>query len=104
MVPMTTRNLNRTWRDVVFSQFETDVETNAPFPITYLIYATPWNRDIIITISTKITPETFRREILDFFIKRDPDPTFRCEHITIRPRVSAELNKGDGHDQQNDSF
>ncbi|KAK4235361.1 hypothetical protein C8A03DRAFT_36793 [Achaetomium macrosporum] len=51
---MTTRNLNQTWRDVVFNQYAADHAAGVPFPVRYLIYASQWNRDIFIEIPAKI--------------------------------------------------
>jgi hypothetical protein len=39
---MAFRNLNKTWRDVVFEQYEEDHAAGVPFPVTYLINATQW--------------------------------------------------------------
>jgi hypothetical protein len=87
---MTTRNLNRTWRDVVFKQYEADLEANEPFPIRYLINAIQWRRDIIINIPQKITLQRFRRSIFTFFtaLHTADDPTYEDDCISVRPRKS----------------
>jgi hypothetical protein len=51
---MTSRNLNQTWRDVVFNQYAADHADDVPFPVRYLIHASPWNMDIFIEIPAKI--------------------------------------------------
>lgn len=85
---MTTRNLNRTWRDIVFAQYATDYEADVPFPIRYLIYTPQWKQDIFINVPNKIEVKTFRRSILTFFraFHTSSDPTYQDEHISIRPR------------------
>jgi hypothetical protein len=87
---MTTRNLNRTWRDVVFKQYEADLEANEPFPIRYLINAIQWRRDIIINIPQKITLQSFRHSIFTFFtaLHTADDPTYEDDCISVRPRKS----------------
>lgn len=65
---MTTRNLTQTWCDVVSTQYATDHTADVVFPIRYLINATPWNKDIIITITQKIEPGPFRLAIRDFYV------------------------------------
>ena len=63
MFTMTTRNLNQTWRDVVFNPYAADHAADVQFPVRYLINASQWKRDIFIEIPTKIdvvcTLETF---------------------------------------------
>jgi hypothetical protein len=87
---MTVSNLNRTWRDVVFKQYEDDLEENAPFPIRYLINAPSWHRDIIINIPHKITLETFRKSIFTFFhtVRSSDDPIYKDDNLSIRPQKS----------------
>ncbi|KAF5701391.1 hypothetical protein FMUND_13889 [Fusarium mundagurra] len=85
---MTTRNLNKTWRDVVFEQYQADLEADSPFPIRYLIFVYQWKKDIFISIPNKIEIMTFRRAIFDFACSRnrEEDPTFSNEYISVRPR------------------
>ncbi|KAK8875039.1 hypothetical protein PGQ11_005553 [Apiospora arundinis] len=86
---MTTRNLNETWRDVVFRHYATDYDTQAPFPIRYLIQAPEWKTDIWIEVPSRVNIQTFRRSVLDFVVaRRNTDPVFNNEHISVRPRVS----------------
>ncbi|KAK4157642.1 hypothetical protein C8A00DRAFT_11545 [Chaetomidium leptoderma] len=68
---MTTRNLNRTWRDTVFAQYAADhaaVDDHIPFPLRYLIHAPEWKRDIFIEIPDKIDVAVFRRAVLEFCV------------------------------------
>ncbi|KAF5592291.1 hypothetical protein FPANT_5450 [Fusarium pseudoanthophilum] len=85
---MTTRNLNKTWRDVLFEQYQADLEAASPFPIRYLIFVYQWKKDIFISIPNKIEIETFRRAIFDFARSRnkEEDPTFSNEYISVWPR------------------
>ena len=87
---MTSRNLNQTWRDVVFSQYLADHAADVPFPVRYLINAKEWKRDIFIEIPTKIDVPVFRRAVLDFVIARHSadDPVYEDNHIKVRARVS----------------
>lgn len=87
---MTTRNLNKTWRDVVFDQYAADFDADVPFPIRYLINTPEWKKDIFIEIPTKIPVATFHRSVLTFAgAKRlDCDPAYRDENISVRKRVS----------------
>lgn len=96
---MTTRNLNQTWRDVVFSQYASDYENNVAFPIRYTIHTPQWNRDIRIEIPSRVDVRTFRRSIADFFVsKHRADPVYQDEYISVRPRISP----FDRQDQDND--
>ncbi|KAF4496620.1 hypothetical protein FAGAP_7247 [Fusarium agapanthi] len=85
---MTTRNLNKTWRDVLFEQYQADLEADSPFPIRYLIFVYQWKKDIFLSIPNKIDIVTFRRAVFDFArsINREEDPTFSNEHISVWPR------------------
>lgn len=91
---MTTRNLNTTWRDIVFKQYDADFEADVPFPVRYLInipvvYGLP-GRDIWIEIRTKIDPKTLKNAILAFVLatREVGDPTYQDDHISVRPRLS----------------
>lgn len=95
---MTTRNLNRTWRDVVFKQYEQDHEADVPFPVRYLINITTrfgWKGDIFIEIPTKIDPRVLRRALLDWYcaVGTAADLTHRGEHISVRPRKTLCLQQ-----------
>ncbi|KAL0929694.1 uncharacterized protein CTRU02_215337 [Colletotrichum truncatum] len=86
---MTTRNLNQTWREVVFQQYASDHAADVPFPVRYLINADQWHTDIWIRIPEKIDVSTFRRSILNFVVaRRNQDPVFSDKYISVRPRVS----------------
>jgi hypothetical protein len=78
---MTTRYLNKTWRDVVFDRYAADFDADVPFPVRYLIHTPEWKKDIFIEVPTKIPVATFRRSILTFVrAKRlDSDPAYRGE-------------------------
>ena len=99
---MTTRNLNKTWRDVVFQQYEADHAADVPFPIRYLIWADQWKRDIFIEISNKIEVPVFRQALLRAFSSRRllPDPAYEDDLIRIRARVPT--SNDDAH-PENDS-
>ncbi|KAK7735225.1 hypothetical protein SLS53_007615 [Cytospora paraplurivora] len=90
---MTTRNLNTTWRDIVFKQYAADFEADVPFPVRYLInvpvvYGLP-GRDIWIEIQTKIDLKTFKKAIFAFYLatRHVGDPTYQDDHISVRPRL-----------------
>ncbi|KAM0247818.1 hypothetical protein ACHAP5_003828 [Fusarium lateritium] len=87
---MTFRNLNKTWRDVIFEQYEEDHAADVQFPITYLIYATRWKKDIFIEIPTKIDVPIFRQALLHASRERGPsdDPAYEDDLIKVRARVS----------------
>ncbi|KAL1872686.1 hypothetical protein Daus18300_004232 [Diaporthe australafricana] len=88
---MTTRNLNKTWRDVVFQQYASDHAADVPFPIRYLINAKQWHRDIWIEIPQKVDVRDFRRSVLSFFVAmRHEDPVFDDQNISVRPRMRPE--------------
>lgn len=84
---MTFRNLNQTWRGIIYTQYDTDHAADAPFPIRYLIKASPWNKDIIITIPQKVEPVRFRLAIRDFYrAMRRGEPVWAAEVISVKPR------------------
>jgi hypothetical protein len=87
---MTSRNLNQTWRDVVFKQYEEDHAANVPFPVRYLINAPQWKTDIFIEIPTKIDVPHFRQAVLHFASTRRlaDDPAYEDDLIKVRARVS----------------
>lgn len=84
---MTSRNLNTTWRAVIFKQYAEDFEADVPFPVRYLISAPPW-KDIFIAAPHKIDLGTYKRAILAFYLARrfSNDPTHEDENISVRPR------------------
>ncbi|KAF4966050.1 hypothetical protein FSARC_6250 [Fusarium sarcochroum] len=63
---MTTRNLNKTWRDVVFEQYPADLESDSPFPISYLIFVPKWKKDNLLNIPDKIEIKVFKSAVLEF--------------------------------------
>jgi hypothetical protein len=84
---MTSRNLNQTWRDVIFKQYAADHEADVPFPVTYLINVPEWKQDIRIKIPQKIDLKTFKHSVLDFLrATGGEDPVYDGEHISVRPR------------------
>lgn len=99
---MTTRNLNKTWRDVIFAQYAADLESNEPFPIRYLINAPEWSRDIYIRVPEKVSLEAYRHSVLTFCRAkfRDNDPTYEDENLSIKPRVSRYQTKAGNTDDQ----
>lgn len=82
---MATRNLHQTWREVIFNQYALDHATDVPFPVRYLIFASPWQRDIFIEIPNKTEPHIVRRSGLDFVAakRHDADPAFNNGHIFV---------------------
>lgn len=92
---MTSRNLNKTWRDVVWEQYEADFQADVPFPVRYLIHAGEWKRDIFITIPNKISYQDFRRAVLDFYVAtrrlEQREPLWENEFISVRPRIKPPI-------------
>jgi hypothetical protein len=105
---MTSRNLNLTWRAVVFTQYEADLDADAPFPIRYLINAGQRHRDIFITIPQKIPVQALRQSIFTFFaaVHTSDDPTYDDENISVRPRKSPAMTttttRIEGEDERDD--
>lgn len=64
---MTTRNLNKTWRDVLIQQYEQDLTENAPFPIRYLIHLPEHHKDLWWEIRERIEPNIFRQAIFAWY-------------------------------------
>lgn len=98
---MTTRNLNKTWRDVVFKQYAADLEADVPYPVRYLInipvvYGLP-GRDIWIEIPSKIDLKTLKNAVLAFMLAtRDiGDPTYNDDHIAVRARLPQSTDQPD---------
>ncbi|KAF5974115.1 hypothetical protein FCOIX_8450 [Fusarium coicis] len=88
---MTSRNLNKTWRDIVFEQYEADHAADVPFPIHYLIYGDQWKTDIIIHIPNKIDVLVFRQALLHAASSRrlEKDPTYEDDLIKVRALANA---------------
>lgn len=103
---MTSRNLNKTWRDVVFDQYAADFDADVPFPVRYLIHTPEWNKDIFIETSTKIPVSTFRHSVLTFVRakRREPDPAYQDENISVRARVSFSERKAQEANKQHDDL
>lgn len=103
---MTSRNLNKTWRDVVFDQYAADFNADVPFPVRYLIHTPEWNKDIFIETPTKIPVSTYRRSVLTFVrAKRlESDPAYQDENISVRARVSFKERQAQEADNQHDDL
>jgi len=88
---MTSRNLNQTWRDVVFKRYEADHAASVPFPVRYLINVNvdKWKQDMFIEIPIKIDVPIFRRAVLTFYTARHrvDDPVYEDDYIKVRARV-----------------
>lgn len=93
---MTSRNLNTTWRDVIFKQYAEDLDADVPFPVRYLITAPPW-KDIFITAPHKIDLGTYKKAVLAFFIAKrfSNDPTYGDDNISVRPRKPISIENLD---------
>ncbi|KAH6628235.1 hypothetical protein F5144DRAFT_300222 [Chaetomium tenue] len=91
---MTSRNLNQGWRDVVFKQYEADHAADVPFPVRYLIHAPEWQKDISISIPTKVDVAPFRQAVLAFCRARRlaDDPAYDGDLLSVRARVSPPLD------------
>ncbi|KLP04753.1 uncharacterized protein FFB20_09918 [Fusarium fujikuroi] len=99
---MTSRNLNKTWRDIVFEQYEADHAADVPFPIHYLIYGDQWKTDIIIDIPNKIDVHVFRQALLHAASSRrlEKDPAYKDDLLSIRARIPpSSQSKNDAHSQ-----
>ncbi|KAM0703809.1 hypothetical protein Q7P35_009748 [Cladosporium inversicolor] len=84
---MTSRNLNTTWCDTIFTQYAADLEADVPFPVRYLINAPPW-KDIFITVPERIDLRDYKNAIFAFYRERrcSVDPTYEGGGIAVRPR------------------
>lgn len=89
---MTSRNLNRTWREVVCKQYAADLEVNVPIPLRYLIsvpmiYGLP-GQDIWIEVPSKIDLKPYKNALLAITLatRHVGDPMYSDEHITVQPR------------------
>ncbi|KAG7416466.1 hypothetical protein Forpe1208_v005573 [Fusarium oxysporum f. sp. rapae] len=102
---MTSRNLNKTWRDIVFEQYEADYAADVHFPIRYLIYGDQWKRDIFIEIPTKINVPVFRQALLHAASSRrlEDDPAYEDDLIKVRARVPPSAQSNNDANPQNDS-
>jgi hypothetical protein len=99
---MTTRNLNKTWRDVVYAQYTKDYEDDVPFPVRYLINVRTYNnRDIFINIPRKIDVFTFKQVVSAFYTAtRFGEPRWESEHIWVEPRVPSSSRQEADHVEQ----
>ncbi|KAM0281884.1 hypothetical protein ACHAQK_002615 [Fusarium lateritium] len=99
---MTSRNLNKTWRDIVFEQYEADYAADVVFPIRYLIYGDQWKTDIFIEIPAKIDVPIFRQALLHAASSRrlENDPAYEDDLIKVRARIPPPAqSKNDAHPQ-----
>lgn len=85
---MTSRNLNTTWRDIIFKQYKQDYDADVPFPVRYLLNNTQWKKDLWYEIPKKIDPDAFRRSIIAFHqaTRGKESPEYEDENIIVRPR------------------
>jgi hypothetical protein len=85
---MTTRNMNKTWRDILIQQYEQDYADNAPFPIRYLINVPEHGHDLWWEIDSRIEPATFRQAILAWHLatRGINNPAYEDENIRVTTR------------------
>lgn len=92
------RNLNQTWTEIVLTRYAADLErelemiqrpppyiqseVDQPFPIEYIIKATEWNRNVIITILRRLTLDDLCRSLNAI---RLTHPNYHDEHLSVRP-------------------
>ncbi|KAI4858941.1 hypothetical protein F4820DRAFT_454359 [Hypoxylon rubiginosum] len=63
---MTTKILNKSWFDTLRDQYQQDIETNITFPLTYIFYYKPWDRDLQYEIKHKISVTEFETSLITF--------------------------------------
>ncbi|KAF4502893.1 hypothetical protein FAGAP_851 [Fusarium agapanthi] len=102
---MTSRNLNKTWRDIVFEQYEADHAADVPFPIRYMIYGDQWKTDIIIEIPKKVDVPVFRQALLHAASSRrlEKDPAYKDDLINIRARIPPSAQSKNDAPSQDDA-
>lgn len=85
---MTTRNLNKTWRDVLFQQYEQDYAEDVPFPVRYLLNVPEHHQDLWWEIREKIEPGTFRQAIFAWYqaTRNTDNLTYEDQHIGVTIR------------------
>ncbi|KAJ4259660.1 hypothetical protein NW762_007590 [Fusarium torreyae] len=95
---MTSRNLNKTWRDVIFEQYAADLEADSPFPYSYLIHIPEWKKDFFFDIPEKIEIQVFKKAVHKFHvsIREAKDLNFEGEHISVRPRKTWRERQEEG--------
>ncbi|XEV04438.1 hypothetical protein FSHL1_009725 [Fusarium sambucinum] len=99
---MTARNLNKTWRDIIFEQYEADYASNVPFLIRYLIYGDQWKTDILIEILNKIDEPVFRQALLRAASSRrlEKDPEYQDDLIKVQARDPPSTQSKNSADSQ----
>ena len=94
------RNLNRTWREIVLTQYAADLERelemaqrpsssvqseiDQPFPIEYIIKATEWNRNVIIIIPRRLTLDDVCRSLNACRHTNYPTPDYHDANLSVR--------------------
>ena len=90
IIIMKTRNLNQTWRNVLFKQYAAAYEADVPFPVTYLIKVLEWDQDLLFNVPRKISLRTFKNSMLDFCrAAQGADPMYDGEYVSIQPRKAS---------------
>lgn len=83
---MTTKILNKSWFDTLRDQYQQDIETNITFPLTYIFYYKPWDRDLQYEIKHKISVTEFETSLITFR-RRDTssedDPSYEDQNVRI---------------------
>lgn len=62
-VPMTTRSLHKTWRQVLCAEYASDFAPDVPFPIRYSIHTPHWKKALAIEIPNKVPAEAIHRSL-----------------------------------------
>lgn len=86
---MTTRNLNKTWVDVILSQYKQDFSDGVPFPVRYLLHHPRHQADLFYEIPKPIDPKTFQKSIIDFniYTRQRESVDFEDENLKVWKRV-----------------
>lgn len=88
---MTTRNLNKTWLDVITAQYKQDFSDSVEFPIRYLLHNPLHKADLYYEIPYSVEPAVFKKSLIDFHIytRAHGYQEFQDENIKVWKRVNA---------------
>lgn len=85
---MTTKNLNRTNRDIILSEYISDLATNASHPVRYLIFDKKFTQDIFYEIHQPVDPEVLKRALNQYIKERGNTIHYQNDVLKVWPRKS----------------
>lgn len=80
---MTSVNLNKTNNDILIEQYQSDYETNQPFPFDYILFDPRFGKDLCWVIPERIAPQDFKNALFQYVRTRGDNPNYEAPNLKV---------------------